>query len=130
MTRLPDTCEEIRRKINAHLRKPGITQAQFLRDIAASYKHALCKNQSSQLSAFRIKKGAYDGNTSAVYYGAYIFFEKMRIAEKNLKSKKILEMEEIHIIHGGVDTERRHENFTVLAGTAPHVDRCGRVNVY
>jgi len=100
-----------------------------LRDIAASYKRASHKIQSSQLSGFRSKKGAYDGNTSAVYYGAYVFFEKMRIAEKKPKSKKRLKMEEIHSIHGGMDTERRHEYFTLLPGTAPHVDKGGRVNV-
>ncbi|KAJ4374500.1 hypothetical protein N0V86_007369 [Didymella sp. IMI 355093] len=70
-----DTCDEIRRKINAHLKKPGVTQTQFLRDIAASYKRAPRKIQSSQLSAFRSKKGAYDGNISAVYYGAYLLRE-------------------------------------------------------
>ncbi|OAK99529.1 hypothetical protein IQ06DRAFT_317593 [Phaeosphaeriaceae sp. SRC1lsM3a] len=125
-----DTCDEIRRKINAHLKKPGVTQAQFLRDIAASYKRAPRKIQSSQLSAFRSKKGAYEGNTSAVYYGAYVFFEKMRIAEKKPKSKKRLDMEEIHGMHGGMDTERRRDRFWVAAGEAPHVDKYGRVSIY
>lgn len=127
---IPDTCDEIRRKINAHLKKLGVTQAQFLRDIAASYKRAPREIQSTQLSAFRSKKGAYNGNTSAVYHGAYVFFEKMGVAEKKPKSKKRLDMEEIHSIHGGMDTDRRHEYFTVMAGTAPHMDKYGRVNVY
>lgn len=30
-----DSCDEVRRKINAHLKKPGVTQAQFCRDILA-----------------------------------------------------------------------------------------------
>lgn len=30
-----DSCNEVRRKINAHLKKPGVTQAQFCRDILA-----------------------------------------------------------------------------------------------
>lgn len=30
-----DSCDEVRRKINAHLKKPGVTQAQFCRDIWA-----------------------------------------------------------------------------------------------
>jgi hypothetical protein len=87
-----DTCDEVRRKINAHMKKPGVVQAQFLRDIAASYRKAPRKVQSTQLSKFRSKKGAWEGNTSVVFYGAYVFFEKMRIAEKKPKSKKRLEM--------------------------------------
>ncbi|KAF1938543.1 hypothetical protein EJ02DRAFT_473407 [Clathrospora elynae] len=31
-----DTCDEIRRKINAHLKIPGVTQASFLRAISSS----------------------------------------------------------------------------------------------
>jgi hypothetical protein len=115
---------------NAHLKKPGITQAQFLRDIAASYKRAPRKIQSAQLAAFRSKKGACDGNTSAVFYGAYVFFEKMRIAEKKPKSEKRLEMEEIHGMHGGMDTKRRREKYIVKAGTTPYMDSYGKLNVY
>ena len=126
----PDTCDEIRRKINAHLKKPGVTQAQFLRHIATSYKRAPRKIQSAQLSAFRSKKGAYSGNTSAVYYGAYVFFEKMRIAEKTPKSKKRLEMEEIHGMHHGRNTKRRQDHFYVLAGKAPCIDGYGCVGIY
>ncbi|KAH7070466.1 hypothetical protein BKA63DRAFT_398569, partial [Paraphoma chrysanthemicola] len=83
-----DTCDEIRRKINAHLKKPGVTQAAFLRDIAAQYHTETKKLQSSQLSGFRSKKGPYAGNTSVIFYGAYVFFEKLRIKEKKPKSKK------------------------------------------
>jgi hypothetical protein len=32
-----DTCDDIRRKINAHLKKPGVTAASFLRHVAAQY---------------------------------------------------------------------------------------------
>lgn len=125
-----DTCDDVRRKINAHLKKPGVIQAQFLRDISASYRKAPRKIQSAQLSAFRSKKGAWEGNTSAVFYGAYVFFEKMRIAEKKPKSKKRVEMEEIHSREGGVDTKRRHQRFWVMKGEAPYVDEYGRVSVF
>jgi len=33
-----DSCGEIRRKINAHLRKPDVTQAAFLRDLEARFR--------------------------------------------------------------------------------------------
>jgi hypothetical protein len=49
-----DSCDVIRRKVNAHLRKPGVTQAQFLRDLYAQL-HGSCKAnplQHSQLSNF------------------------------------------------------------------------------
>jgi hypothetical protein len=126
----PVTCDEIRRKINAHLKKPGVIQAQFLGHIATSYKRAPCKIQSAQLSAFRSKKGAYHGNTSSVYYGAYVFFEKIRIAENTPKSKKRFEMEDIHSMHHGMDTKRRQDHFYVLAGTAPYIDNYGCVSIY
>lgn len=124
-----DTCDEVRRKINAHMKKPGVVQAQFLRDIAASYRKAPRKVQSTQLSKFRSKKGAWEGNTSVVFYGAYVFFEKLRIAEKKPKSKKRLEMEDIYSKEGGVDTTSRHQYFSVLEGQRPYVDPYGRVNI-
>ncbi|KAG9203227.1 hypothetical protein G6514_003146 [Epicoccum nigrum] len=125
-----DTCDDIRRKINAHMKKPGVVQAQFLRDIAASYRKAPRKVQSTQLSKFRSKKGAWQGNTSVVFYGAYVFFEKMRIAEKKPKSKKRLEMEGIYSKEGGVDTKSRHEYFTILKGQRAHLDPYGRVDIF
>jgi hypothetical protein len=59
-----DTCDEIRRKINAHLKKPGVTQAAFLRAIAAQYHTEPKKLASNQLAAFRSKKGPYAGRYS------------------------------------------------------------------
>jgi hypothetical protein len=65
-------------------------QAQFLRDIATSYKRAPRKIQSAQLSAFRSEKGAYHGNTSAICYSAYIFFlenEDREVVERQEKTR-------------------------------------------
>ncbi|KAG9733003.1 hypothetical protein KCU59_g11604, partial [Aureobasidium melanogenum] len=78
-----DSCDEIRKKIAAHIRKPGATAAQFCRDLLAQY-HSDKKPpqiQSGQLTKFRGYKGADTGNTSCVFYAAYVFFEKMRLAE-------------------------------------------------
>lgn len=92
-----DTCDEIRRKISAHLKKPGVTQAQLCRDIYAQLKGPCRpKNpfQNSQLSSFRGMKGPLANSKSSVYYGAYVFFEKLRIKEGKPKSKHRKEMEE------------------------------------
>jgi len=98
-----DSCDEIRRKISAHLRKPGVTQAQFLRDIAAQFKSTAVKIQSKQLNDFRAKSGADAGNTSRVFYGSYVYFEKLRLKEGKPKSKHRTEMEDIWGKTGGFD---------------------------
>ncbi|KAJ6451670.1 hypothetical protein C8R47DRAFT_943071, partial [Mycena vitilis] len=59
-----DTCDELRRKINALLRTGTITKA------------ALLRNMSRPTS----------GITSRVCYAAYVYFEKKRIAEGKAKS--------------------------------------------
>jgi hypothetical protein len=77
-----EDCDEIRRKINAHLRTSNVTQAQFCRDLYAQFKAPKCKGiQSKQLSDFRSAKGSNAGAKSAVYYTAYVYFEKLRIAQ-------------------------------------------------
>lgn len=82
-----DSCDEVRRKIDAHLTKPGITQAQFFRDLEAQLHTRSQKVQSKQLTDFRNKKGPSAGNTSVVYYTSYVYFEKLRLAEGKPKSK-------------------------------------------
>lgn len=92
-----DTCDEVRKKIDAHLRKPGVTQAQFCRDIYAQLKGP-CRParvfQSSQLATFRNNMGPISGAKSKVFYAAYVFFEKLRIKQGKPKSRHHLEMEE------------------------------------
>lgn len=100
-----ETCDVVRRKITAHLNTPGTTQAQFCRDLHAQLKMPGCKSiQSKMLNDFRAKKGAVAGCTSSVYYAAYVYFEKLRIAEGKPKSKHRLEMEKIY--PGGAERER------------------------
>ncbi|EMR61343.1 hypothetical protein UCREL1_11736 [Eutypa lata UCREL1] len=90
-----DTCDEVRKKIRAFLKKPDVTQAAFCRAIGDSFpeKRSI---QSRQLSTFLGRKGPTAGNTSAVFYGSYVFFEKMRMKEGKGKSQFRLEMESIH----------------------------------
>lgn len=100
-----DTYADVRRKISAYLREPKNTQAQFCRDLFAQM-HGPDKGasiQTSQLQRFRGKSGANEGGDSKVFYAGYVFFEKKRIAEKKLKSKKRLKME--NVWPNGVDRE-------------------------
>jgi hypothetical protein len=91
-----DSCDEIRRKITVHLLKPGVTKAQFCRDLKAMLysPSAPARIQSNQLDQFRGYKGAGHGNTSVVYYTAYVYFERLRIAEGKPKTKHRLGMED------------------------------------
>ncbi|KAK7541815.1 hypothetical protein IWX49DRAFT_506618 [Phyllosticta citricarpa] len=102
-----DSCDEIRKKINAYLREPGVTQAQFCRDLAVMC-HTPKKPtsiQSRQLTAFRDKKGPDAGNTSVVYYAAYVFFEKMRLKHGKPKSNHRKGMEDAWRANRGMDIE-------------------------
>ena len=90
-----DSCDEVRRKIDLHLGKPGVTQAQFCRDLLALFNgpEKPEKIQSAQLNRFRGTKGPAAGTKSPCFYAAYVFFEKMRIKEDKPKTKHRQEME-------------------------------------
>jgi hypothetical protein len=91
-----DTADEIRRKITVYLKWPGMTQALLCRQI-----YAECKGperpercfQASQLAQFRKAKGPLNGARKPIFYGAYVFFEKLRIKEGKPKSKHRQDME-------------------------------------
>ncbi|KAK8109331.1 hypothetical protein PG984_015132 [Apiospora sp. TS-2023a] len=91
-----DTCDVVREKIDEHLATYRVTQAPFCRIIHA---HGLksptrCKGiQPKQLSDFRHKDGSNAGATSIVFYAAYVYFEKIRLAQNRPKSEHRLEME-------------------------------------
>lgn len=91
------TCDDIRRQISAHLRRDGVTKASFCRDMFAQL-HADTKGSgltASQLDRYRGNHGSNGGASSKVFYAAYVFFEKRRLAEGKPKSKKREEMEGI-----------------------------------
>ncbi|GKZ35148.1 hypothetical protein AbraIFM66950_005700 [Aspergillus brasiliensis] len=73
-----DTCDVVRRKIRAHLRKPGVTQAGFI-----------------SFGEFLKKKGPNAGSQGAVFYAAYVYFEKLRLKNGKPKDAFRLEMEKI-----------------------------------
>lgn len=120
-----DSCDEIRRKINAYLREHTVTQAAFLREIARTYSDNR-KIQSKTLNDFLSKKGASAGNTSAPYYASYVFFEKIRLRDGKEKSKHRHGMESRH--PRGFDTERRHDRFLCMVGDVSVEDQYGCVS--
>jgi hypothetical protein len=129
-----DSCDEIRRKINAHLRKPDVAQAQFLRDLHAQF-HGPRKPKtvsSPQLNTFRGQKGPVSGNTSCVYYAAYVFFEKERLAAGRPKTQHREDMEGAWAIDRGVDLKRILNNvhYITAAGRKPHMNKLGKVSSF
>lgn len=126
-----DSCDEIRRKITNHLRLPHVTQAQFLRDIAAQFTTQDVKIQGKQLSDFRSKRGALAGNTSRVFYGAYVYFEMLRLKEGKPKSKHRLEMEKRWEPDGvDIETGSSRVKYIVRAGREPVMDEFGMMSIY
>ena len=124
-----DSCDEIRRKINAHLKLPGVTQASFLRTLAAQYHTREVKIQGKQLSDFRGRKGATAGNTSVVYRGAYMYFEKLRLKADKPKTKHRLEMEKTW--KNGFDTDKMPPRyFHGRPGDYVTEDAMGRMTVH
>ncbi|KAI1767916.1 hypothetical protein GGR53DRAFT_518157 [Hypoxylon sp. FL1150] len=89
-----DTCDDVRRKINAHLKTPGVTQAKFCRDLYAQLREPKVKGISpKQLANFRGQKGPRTGAESTVFYTAYVHFEKLRVARGKPTTKHREDME-------------------------------------
>ncbi|KAI1100382.1 hypothetical protein F4804DRAFT_319240 [Jackrogersella minutella] len=118
-----ETCDEIRKKIRAFL-KPDVSQPAFCQAISKSFPDGR-KIQSRQLNAFLDKKGSMSGNTSSVFYGAYVFFEKLRIKDGKPKSDMRQEMENIH--PGEVNTTDPMMWWTCRDNERPIHDRYGRI---
>ncbi|KAF4471755.1 hypothetical protein FALBO_1315, partial [Fusarium albosuccineum] len=96
-----DDCNEIRRKIKAHMKTPGLTQAQFCRDLYAQLNAPKCKGiQSKQLTDFTRAKGVSAGAKSTVFYAAYVYFEKLRIAQGKPLTKHRMDMEALRAQQG------------------------------
>lgn len=126
-----DTCDVVRKKINAHLRDPDVTKAQFLRDIAkAAYPGTDKKLNANVLNDFLSKSGANAGNTSSVFYAAYVFFEKLRIRDNKPKTKFREEMEAVWRHKGGFDcVTPSHHGVWVTKGERPYVDKYGMLKI-
>jgi hypothetical protein len=100
-----DTCDELRKKISAHLINTGVSKTSLCKAFAAQlHTRGNASIQIKQLNDFRGKKGADAGNTSSVFYGGYVYFEKLRIAEGKPKSAFRVQMEKEWGEHGGFNT--------------------------
>jgi hypothetical protein len=124
-----DSCDEIRKKIRAHLAQPGVTQAAFLREIAKTYRDGR-KIQSKVLNDFLGKRGASAGNTSAVFYSSYVFFEKLRIKEGKPRSKHRETMEKLYAGKGFDTKNRSDRGVYCFAGETPVEDKYGKIHFY
>jgi hypothetical protein len=127
-----DTCGEIRMKIDLHLDNTGVTKASFLRDLERQFIKTPRKLQSAQLASFCSKYGPSSGNTSAVFYAAYVFFEKLRIKDEKPKSDHRLNMEKIYRSEGGFQTKRvaGSINYWCQGDTRPYEDQYGQIRIH
>ncbi|KAI1433550.1 hypothetical protein GGR50DRAFT_668131 [Xylaria sp. CBS 124048] len=122
-----ESCDEIRKKINAHLKTPGLTQAQFCRDLYAQLNAPKCKGiQSKQLADFRNLKGPRAGARSSVFYAAYVYFEKLRIAQNKPMSAHRMTMEELWAAEGGFSRREDHRTMYIGLSNMPmYMDQFG-----
>jgi hypothetical protein len=120
-----DTCDEIRRKINAYLREGGVTKAGLYRTLSKMTPDGTPINAKS-MDDFLKKRGPQEGNSSRCFYGAYVFFKKLRIKQGKPKSKFREEMEEIWAWQGGF-SRRRSEAIICRADARPYYDKYGRI---
>jgi hypothetical protein len=88
-----DTCDDVRKKIKAHMRNDGVTQASLLRHLADQYILKPRGLRSPQINTFMKQAGPLEGNSSGIYYAAYVYFEKLRIKQGKAKSEKREQME-------------------------------------
>lgn len=135
-TALTRWADEVRKKTTAHLAKPDVTKAGFLREIAKTYPEGK-KFGTGSLNDFLSKKGPNAGNTSGVFYAAYVYFEKMRIRDQKPKSKFREEMEDVWngsrnypSFKPGFDLKHgMNTGYICMQGTKPYVDKYGQVRI-
>lgn len=121
-----DTCNDVRTKINAHLRKKGTTKASFAREISKCQAANSTPITPEQITTFLRKNGPLAGNSSKAFYASYVYFEKVRVKEGRPKTKKRMEMEGVHGGRG-VMTDRAIESigFKQPVGRKVGVDKFG-----
>lgn len=108
-----DTCDMVRSKIKLFMKQhPAETNASFARR---------CDTRYTGLAKFREKKGYDKGSTSAAFYDAYVYLEKLRIAQDKPKSKDRVKMEEIWGARGGFNTTTLSNNKGILMTSSDHI---------
>ena len=122
-----DTCDEMRRKINAYLRDPNVTKVAFNKGLRNCLPEGT-NLQSKVVNDFLAKKGALAGNNSATYYASYVFFEKQRLAQNKPKSKHREECEKQW--PGGVTRERQRDRLWLHDSEGWTEDQWGKMEIF
>jgi hypothetical protein len=123
-----DTCDGARKKMRALIRKGDLSQAALAREMSKSFPDDRTVNTGS-VTAFLAKKGPNAGNTMAIFYAAYVFFEKLRIKEGKPKDAFRLEMERLWGREGFDITRPSHRGLWCGPGDVPYVNEYGRVHI-
>jgi hypothetical protein len=132
-----DSCDEIRQKINHYLSKTGMSKAAFGREIGKLFGGEEEKKiTGGSVTQFLGKKGPMAGNTTRVYYGAYVFFEKIRVRDGKPMTEHRETMEDVwdgcdlrFWIKEGVDRSKvidRMEYITFADGPDLYQDEYGK----
>lgn len=124
-----DTCNDVRAKINRHLRnQKGASQAALARELSKCIPSSRGPVSAASLASFLKKNGHLAGNTSAAFYAGYVYFEKLRLRDGKPKSKKREEMEVVWAEEGGVQTDRdpKHMHMTLPQGTHWWINKYGQ----
>ena len=122
------TCEDIRRQINDHLRKPGVTQAGFCRELKQMMPTQDVNTR--HLGKFLNFTGPRAGGHSPVFYSGYVFFEKLRLHEGKKKSAKMQKLEDAWKEEGGFPREGSHnKHIFCIKGESWKFDYLGQIQI-
>lgn len=127
-----DTCDEIRKKIRALLKKDGVAQAGFCRELTSMVADEGRKVNASSLANFMGQKGPTGGAGNVVFYAAYVCFEKMRIRDGKPKSQMRNEVESVWG-RDGMDLPQEgrgaRRTFWCRGDSRPYEDKYGKVHI-
>ncbi|KAL5340464.1 hypothetical protein BJX70DRAFT_396714 [Aspergillus crustosus] len=127
-----DTCDVVRKKIRAFMKESGMSQTAFCHKISETFPADMNKRlQGRSLTSFLAKSGPDQGNSSEIFYAAYVFFEKLRIRDGKPKTEFRESMEKIWKREGGFDRKLRSGWIFAFNNETPflHVDEFGRQTV-
>jgi hypothetical protein len=129
-----ETCDSMRAMVAEHLCKDDVVQAAFLREVSKCFGDNPKKMSAAQMKSFMTKEGAHSGSSAAFFYGAYVYFEKLRVKNGEEKSEFREEMEEIWESRP-FETQcgfprKGNQSYCVARGAELYEDEYGRPVVY
>lgn len=125
------TCDDVRSMINNHLRTTSATQASFCRTVNGMYTHQPSEGTGpGALKSFLSSSGVLMGASSPIFYGGYVYFEKLRIKQGKPQNKKRQQMEKMWAPRG-LDTRHDMKQSTMMKGDeAIFTDKYGHVEIH